>query len=57
MSSFRDWYIRHQDAITWFLIGFLTADGINNLAQGKVGMALISFGIALLNFFMAKERM
>ncbi len=54
MSKFRQWYLENNEAITWFLIGFLTADGLNSLAQGKPGMAAISFGIAALNFFLRK---
>lgn len=56
MSKFRDWYITNQDAITWFLIGFLTADGFNALAHGNYGSAALSFGIAALNYAMVKHR-
>jgi hypothetical protein len=33
MSKFRNWYVRNQDAITWFIIGFLTVNLIHNLAD------------------------
>jgi hypothetical protein len=57
MTSIRNWYIKHQDAITWSLIGFLIADGLNSLARGNIGMAALSFIIALLNFLMYKHRL
>ncbi len=33
MSNFRNWYVRNQDAITWFIVGVLTVNTIHNLAN------------------------
>lgn len=57
MSKFRTWYVTHQDAITWFLIGWLTLAGLNELAQGDYLWAGISFAIAYLNYAMRRHRM
>lgn len=55
MNKFRQWYLSNSNEITWFLIGFLIAGGIESLAKGHYGNAALSFGIAYLNYFMNKR--
>jgi mannose/fructose/N-acetylgalactosamine-specific phosphotransferase system component IIC len=50
MSNFRNWYVRNQDAITWFLIGFLVMSCINNLSRGAFGWAVFDAVIAYFNY-------
>jgi len=57
MSEFRNWYVRNQDAITWFIIGFLTMQGLNELAEGDYVWAGISFLIAYGNYKIRNFRM
>jgi len=57
MSKFRLWYITNQDAITWFLIGVLTAQGINAFINGDYTTAAVNFGIAALNYFLVNFKM
>jgi hypothetical protein len=57
MNSFRNWYIRNQDAITWFLIGWLTWGGIDQLARGNYGWAAADFGLAYFNYKMNSVRL
>jgi hypothetical protein len=57
MSEFRNWYVRNQDAITWFIIGFLTMQGLNELAEGDYVWAGISFLIAYANYKIRNFRM
>jgi hypothetical protein len=57
MSKFRTWYVTHQDAITWFLVGLLTMQGLTELAQGDYFWAGISFAIAYLNYAIRRFRM
>ena len=57
MSKFRTWYVTNQDAITWFLIGLLTMQGLNELARGDYMWAGISFVIAYANYAMRRLRM
>lgn len=51
MTAFREWYIKHQDAITWFVIGVCVMAGLGSLAAGNYVNAVINFGIAALNYF------
>jgi hypothetical protein len=50
MNKFKQWYVTNQDAITWFMIGFFTAQGIYELATGDYVWAGISFVIAYMNY-------
>ena len=54
MNIIRNWYVRNQQQITWFLIGVLTLQGLNELARGDYGQAALSFGIAGLNYAFQK---
>lgn len=49
-GKFREWYIKHDLAITWFLIGVLTSTGLDSLARQEYGQALLAFAIAFINF-------
>lgn len=57
MSKFKLWYVTNQDAITWFLIGVLTAQCIDHLGRGEYGYATLSAGIALANYFLVNVRL
>lgn len=57
MSGFRNWYVRNQDAITWFLIGWLCWSGIDQLARGNYGWAALDFGLAYFNYKMNAVRL
>lgn len=50
MSNFRNWYIRNQDAITWFIIGWLSFSCLDNLASGQYLWAALSGGLAYFNY-------
>jgi len=52
-DKIRTWMYIHQPKITWFLIGWLTTSGIRDLFMGNYFSALISFGIAYLNYVMS----
>lgn len=57
MGKFREWYTTNQDAITWFLVGFLTFGGIDQLARGDYGMAALNFALAYANYAMNRVRL
>ena len=57
MSNFRNWYVRNQDAITWFIIGWLCCSCIDSLARGNYIWAVIQAGIAYLNYKLHDFRM
>jgi len=54
MNRFRQWYLTNQTKITWFLIGFLVLAGIQDLNVGNYVGALVSFGLAYLNYALNK---
>ena len=57
MSAFRTWYIKHQDAITWFIIGVCVMSGLTSLAIGNYVNAAINFAIAGVNLFLSGHKM
>jgi hypothetical protein len=56
MNKFRQWYLRNQDEITWFLIGFLAATGVERFSTGNWLGAVLFFGLAYLNYFLYKKQ-
>jgi hypothetical protein len=57
MEQFKNWYVRNQDAITWFLIGFFTAQGIYEFATGDYVWAIVSFVLAYVNYKLSHVRL
>lgn len=57
MNAFRDWYVRNQDAITWFLIGLLTAGMVDHLARRQYIWALVSAGLIYINYRFSRVRL
>jgi hypothetical protein len=57
MNAFKQWYVTNQDAVTWFLIGWLTLQGLHELGRGDYVWAGISFVIAYLNYMLNRVRL
>ena len=57
MSGFRNWYVRNQDAITWFIIGWLSLSCVDNLARGNYIWAAVDAAIVFINFKFADIRL
>jgi hypothetical protein len=56
LDNFFRWYNRCYTEITWFIIGFLTMDVLNQFSRGNwVGM-LISIVLIVLNYQFIKRR-
>lgn len=55
-ERFHNWYVTNQDAITWFLVGLLFAQGIDQIGRGQylVGAVLLAFAYA--NYALRKIR-
>ena len=53
-DKIRTWAYVNSVQITWFLIGFFTAFGIDDLGTGNLIGALINFGLAGLNYGLRK---
>lgn len=56
MSKFRDWYIRNQDAISWFVIGVLADQTLVQLSRHDYVGAAISAVLAVINYYFVKVR-
>lgn len=54
MTKFKQWYVRNQDAITWFIIGWMLPSGIYSLSQGDLLWSAIQFTIAGTNYFLRR---
>ena len=57
MSGFHNWYVRNQDAITWFIIGWLSLSCVDNLARGNYIWAAVDAAIVFINFKFADIRL
>ena len=55
LDKFKRWYNNNYSAITWFIIGFLIAAGIQELAVGDYSSGAISFAIAGINYLFVKK--
>ena len=55
MNKFKQWYLTNQDAITWFLIGSLTVQGLYELALRDYVGAGISFVLVYVNYLMRRR--
>jgi hypothetical protein len=55
LENFKDWWIRNNHEIAWFLIGYLVSDGLYQLGRGNNVGALIDFGFAFINYMFNKR--
>lgn len=53
----RDWYIRNQDAISWFIVGWLTFGCLDSLARGQYFWAALNAVLAFVNYKFTQVRM
>ena len=53
MGDFLYWMHKHSERISWFIAGFLTAQGLEQVARGDYNSALLSFIIAGINVFLS----
>lgn len=57
MGNFRSWYIKHQDSISWFIIGLMAAATFDALAEGKPLWALGYIALGYINYLGTKFKM
>ena len=57
LGKIHDWYVDNQDAITWFLIGVLLAQGTEALARHDYVAAAWLLGFAVGNYMLRKVRL
>ena len=57
MTQFRNWYVRNQDAITWFVIGLLSLATLDYVIKGDWLWATISAVLVVINYQFRNVRM
>ena len=54
MNRIKQFFYQYQTEITWFLMGWLVLSGFNDLGAGNYIGALVSFGLAYINYAVNK---
>jgi hypothetical protein len=57
MNTFKQWYVRNQDEITWFIMGWLSLSCVDNLSNRHYVMALADAVIVYANYKLAGVRL
>lgn len=57
MNKIKTWYTTNQDAITWFLVGWLTSVGLTELAHGNYVQGVVLLGLAGVNYAFSSIRL
>lgn len=57
MDVLRNWYVRNQDAITWFLIGLLTAGFVEHISKQQYTWALVDAVLIYVNYKFSRVRL
>jgi hypothetical protein len=55
MNKFKLWYQKNVTEINWFIIGMLTATGIERFGQGDFDAALVFGAIAFANYYLNRR--
>lgn len=55
MKKLFAWFQDNNLQIAWFLIGYFVSIGLNALAEGNWGGALLGFGFAGLNYVLNRK--
>lgn len=55
LDNFREWYLKNQNEITWFIIGFLIAAAISSFSKGEYADMAFSLVLAWANYFLNKQ--
>jgi hypothetical protein len=57
MNKIKQWYVRNQDAISWFIIGALIVTAVNRLASQSYILCLIGLSVAFINYILIKIKL
>ena len=55
MDKFITWYLKNQNEITWFLIGFLIALALHSFSAGNYEDMAFSLLLAFANYYLNKR--
>ena len=50
MEKFSQWYKRNETNIVWFIIGWLTLAGLQNIVNQSYGWGIFCLAIAFINY-------
>lgn len=50
MKNLKLWYVRNQDKISWFIIGWLMSMSIAELIEGNYIFAAVNLMLAIINY-------
>jgi hypothetical protein len=50
MEKFKQWYLSNYIEISWFVIGLLTAAGVDALTDGRYISAVFYLALAYINY-------
>lgn len=56
-DSIRNWYTYNQDAISWFIIGWLSLAGLTALLEGRLFWAIFDFVLVYINYKLISVRL
>ena len=54
MNRIKQFFYRYQTEIAWFLMGWLTLSGFHDLGAGNYIGAVISWGLAYINYALSR---
>jgi hypothetical protein len=57
MENFRNWYLKNQDSVSWFLVGLMTGGAIESLSKGQFMWTALYVVLAYINYLGTKLRM
>jgi len=57
MNTFKRWYVRNDDAITWFIIGWMVLSCMNNVSNQQYVLALVDAVIVFINYKLRNVRL
>lgn len=55
LEKIKSWYIDNYTEITWFIIGFLIASGLDSIGKGNYADAGFSLVLAFANYYISKK--
>lgn len=56
LEKFGEWFIKYNDYISWWLIGWMSFATLDSLGRGNYVFALLDAGVAYFNYHMWKTR-
>jgi hypothetical protein len=55
LTQFKFWYLKNQNEITWFLIGFLFATAVHSFSTGNYVDSAFSLILVVANYYLNKK--